>query len=367
MTPTPSPIFAGAGRIPGRTWWRTPQEALEDKDPDPGTASTQPLPDGHPAAYVAADPLVAAVNTALILRKPLLVTGKPGTGKSELAERLAYEFDLGAVLRFEAQSLSEANDLFYRFDYMRQMVVTKLMEGGQATKEDAAAMNFVEFGPLGWAVLRALGSKKLPEMVAWHVRNLPEQGGRSVVLIDEIDKASRDFPNDLLNGIDRLSFTLREAGNTAIQGPQRDSPLRPIVVVTSNSERDLPAPFLRRCVFVHIDDPTPEQLAAIVRRRVFGDHGQPPKDADGLPPLYSGLLRAFIELRDHKELRHRIGTSELLDLAQAARDQGLDGQDVGETALKRLLGWVSAMAKHPDDRQTVSDVLRAQLAAGVRA
>jgi MoxR-like ATPase len=362
MTPTPSHTFVGAGHMPGRTWWRAPGDPVEDLGP----ASRQPWPDGHPAAYVAADLLVAAVNTALILRKPLLVTGKPGTGKSELAERLAYEFDLGAVLRFEAQSLSEANDLFYRFDYMRQMVTTKLMEGGQATKEDALAMNFVEFGPLGWAVLRALGRDELPEMVARHTSHLPATAARSVVLIDEIDKASRDFPNDLLNGIDRLSFTLREAGNTSIQGPQRDSALRPIVVVTSNSERDLPAPFLRRCVFVHIDDPTPEQLAAIVRRRVFGDQGQPPTDEDGLPPLYAGLLRAFVELRDHKELRHRIGTSELLDLAQAARDQGMDGHDVGPTVVSRLLGWVSAMAKHPDDRQVVAEVLRTQLAAGVR-
>ena len=129
--------LTGSGEIPGRSWWRGENDEVRYGAPP------RLLPLGHPAAYEAGTDLIDAVNTALLLRKPLLVTGKPGTGKTELAERIAYEFDLGAVLRFEAQSLSEANDLFYRFDYIAQLVASKLVESDRARPEDADVMNFV--------------------------------------------------------------------------------------------------------------------------------------------------------------------------------------------------------------------------------
>jgi hypothetical protein len=105
----------------------------------------------HPAGYIAQHEFVDAVNTALILHKPLLLTGKPGTGKSELAERIAWEFNLGPVLRFEAQSLSEANDLFYRFDLVGQMGAAQLATVGRLQAPDTAPERFISFGPLGRA------------------------------------------------------------------------------------------------------------------------------------------------------------------------------------------------------------------------
>jgi len=370
--------FTGEGELPGRSWWRAEEDEVTYVSPAAPTEPPRVLPLGHPAAYEASEDLIAAVNTALVLQKPLLVTGKPGTGKTELAERIAYEFDLGPVLRFEAQSLSEANDLFYRFDHIAQLIAAKLVEGGRGNPEDADVMNFVQFGPLGKAILRTvpglhekliaearemsggrfvgLGARGLDKALSEpaQVQAPPvEKARRSVVLIDEIDKASRDFPNDLLNGIDRMDFKLRELRSRDVRGAGRESPFHPIVVVTSNSERDLPYPFMRRCVFAHIGDPDRAQMAAIVRKRVFGDSAKPPEGQDGLPPLFSRLVDAFIELRNGGDLRYPIGTSEFLDLATAARRQGIDGNASGQDVIGRLEQLVATIAKHPNDRALV--------------
>ena len=380
MTPFKSSnvrTLTGGGEITGRSWWRGVTDEVPYVAPAAPGAAPRLLPLGHPAAYEAGTDLIDAVNTAVLLRKPLLVTGKPGTGKTELAERIAYEFNLGAVLRFEAQSLSEANDLFYRFDYIAQLVASKLVESGRDRPEDADVMNFVQWGPLGKAILRSVPG--LEQQVSEEARlRSPARGAlgktfgtpttapsapaemtravQSVVLIDEIDKASRDFPNDLLNGIDRMEFRLRELGSRVVKGAGRDSPFHPIVIVTSNSERDLPHPFMRRCVFVHIEDPSRELMAAIVRKRVFGDSKLPPEGKDGLPPLYSRLLALFIDLRDKGELRYPIGTSEMLDLATAAQRRGIDGDSADASVINRLVG---AFAKHPDDLERVATRLKA--------
>ena len=411
LLPATERVFTGKGEIADRSWWRTEDEEVAYR---PASEPGEPriLPPGHPAAYEAGKELVAAVDTALLLRKPLIVTGKPGTGKTELAERIAYAMDLGPVLRFEAQSLSEANDLFYRFDHIAQLIAAKLVETNRGDPEDADVMNFVQFGPLGKAILRStpgledrlveearemtarrfasvaasMAGKALPnpnpnpnpkpgaEPVRGDSTARPAQvprrpvdtkGRRSVVLIDEIDKASRDFPNDLLNGIDRMDFRLRELGSRPVRGAGRDSDLHPIVVVTSNSERDLPPPFMRRCVYAHIADPGREQLAAIVRKRVFGNPAAPPEGSDGLPTLYSRLLTAFVELRDDKNapLRYAIGTSELLDVAIAARRRGIDGSDTSAPVVERLKQFIGALAKDEKDAERVAERLTRLAAA----
>lgn len=356
--------FHGAGQIPGRAWWRGEDDRV---DYQPLERRNEPLPAGHPGGYQAGAELVDAVNTALLLRRPLLVTGKPGTGKTELAERIAYELDLGAVLRFDAQSVSEANDLFYRFDHIGYLFATKRheREGGR----EVSALDFVHWGPLGKAILRSdpthearlrgeaaygtrLSTSGGPEMDS--VAFSSETPRRSVVLIDEIDKASRDFPNDLLNGMDRMEFRIRELGLGSVRGQGRDSAFHPIVVITSNDERELPPPFLRRCVFVNIPDPGEDLLARIVSERLLAaaHTGSMP-----LPALYMHLLRAFVDLRANDHLRYKPGTAELLDMGRAIRDTGLDPHSVDPGNLVKLERLLGSMAKHPDDVDMVRERL----------
>lgn len=361
-TTPPAPQFSGHGEIPGRSWWR----GDDDEVPWSSPAPQRVLSRGHPASYEASTELVEAVNTALILGRPLLVTGRPGTGKTELAERVAYELGLGAVQRFESQSLSEANELFYRFDYIQQMVMAKLVELQRAQPHQADPERFITFGALGRAILHS-APERYADLLGRPADGAAPPPRRSVVLIDEIDKTSRDFPNDLLNGIDRMRFEIRELANRAVQGAGRDSPLHPVVVITSNSERDLPAPFLRRCVFVQIPDPDARQLALIVAKRVFDGKPPPAPLADnGLPPLYSQLLDAFLELRDQGRLRYQIGTGELLELSLAARRQhlGLPGGAQGSAAVLGLQAAIGAMAKHADDREPILAALQQHLAPG---
>lgn len=310
---------------------------------------------GHPARYKVDPGLADAVNTTLLLSKPLLVTGKPGTGKSELAERIAYEFDLGAVLRFEAQSLSEAQDLFYHFDLIGQMAASRLPKPEMQSSHGADAREFITFGPLGKAIIRSD-----PEayedllLIAFPQNQAPKRlPTRSVVLIDEIDKASRDFPNDLLNSIDRLEFRIREMNNRLVSGAERGSPVHPIVIITSNSERDLPQPFLRRCTFYNIPEPDENRLAEIIRARVFPELEDDFQDGDSkkLPPLYSSLLQFFLTVRNNENYGYNPGTSELIDWFTAAKRAGIEGNNISPDDLKTLRRVASAAIKHPDDRE----------------
>ena len=307
---------------------------------------------GHPAGYLAHEHLVEAVNTALILGKPLLLTGNPGTGKSELAERLAWELNLGPVRRFEAQSTSEANDLFYRFDLVGQMAANQLVQQERLKPDQAGARNFLSFGPLGKAILAADPRAK-PKLFERAFPNTPDTGEKprpSVVLIDEIDKTSRDFPNDLLNGIDRLSFEIREINEriTLVE----DEALRPIVIITSNSERDLPDPFLRRCTYHHIADPDTDLLRKILINRVFGGSGSP-SDPGALPLLYEDLLGMFRELRDGvaSQYFYTPGTSELIDWTQSLVHSGVDANKGLLDNLSFVRKTISCVTKHRDDRR----------------
>lgn len=344
-------------------WFRTEKEWVDDaKHPD------------HPAGYLADPGVVDAVNTALVLGKPLLLTGRPGTGKSELAERVAWELGLGAVLRFEAQSLTEAQDIFYSFDLVSQMADAQLaarptLDGVRAARP---AREFITFGPLGRAILRATpgvnadllqvdrdAQGEAPPHTAMLdyqapvASEAPPTPQRSLVLIDEIDKAARDVPNDLLNGIQRLEFRIRELQHRLVSAPKEPG-LRPVVLITSNAERDLPEPFLRRCVYVHIEDPDENKLREIVRLRVF-----PERPPGPLATFYEGLLNFYVEHRDGGgRLAYQPGTSELLDWARALQRQGADeSADLAGNAglLQRTL---AAVAKHREDVQAVAERLR---------
>jgi MoxR-like ATPase len=330
----------------------------------------------HPENYIASAELAQAVNTAIILGKPLLVTGSPGTGKSQLADRVAWEFNLSPVLRFEAQSMSESPDLFYRYDLVAQLGAVEMMKSqiasghpvspanGEATpRKEIKPEQFITFGPLGEAILRATpqANKDL-----WPIA-LPEQYTRepeprpSVVLIDEIDKASRDFPNDLLNGIERLEFRIREKQDKLVCAP-KSARLRPIVIITSNSERELPDPFLRRCVYFHIEDPDPGELLHILLRRVFPERfrdgpdganaGQASLDEPSSLPLFDDLLKFFLHCRKNvgEEMRYRSGTSELIDWGRVLRMLNADVTEKIKGNIHLVERALSCVAKHHEDR-----------------
>ncbi|KPA12841.1 ATPase AAA, partial [Candidatus Magnetomorum sp. HK-1] len=202
-----------------------------------------------PKNYITTKALQDAVFVALSLSQPLLVTGEPGTGKTQLSHWIAYKYGLPKPLEFHAKTTSTASDMFYRYDALRRF------QDSQLKDTEIDIKKYVSFEALGKAILLTRSTKKT----------------RSIILIDEIDKAPRDLPNDVLMEIERMSFTVKETGKTY----RADKNYRPIVVITSNSEKNLPDAFLRRCVYFHIVFPDKDHLIKIIQCRF--------KDTDNNP------------------------------------------------------------------------------------
>jgi MoxR-like ATPase len=297
----------------------------------------------QPGRYLVDDGLRDACNVALLLGQPLLLTGEPGTGKSRFAHALAWEFGLGEPLVYEVKSTSQARMLFYHYDALRRYQDLQ----SRTLSQEAPLTSYLTINALGQAILNSLAPEELPE----ELRPLRPEGvpRRSVVLIDEIDKAPRDFPNDVLIELEDLYFRIPELANTRLQANPK---LRPLVVLTSNSERDLPDAFLRRCVYYHIPFPDAEKLAEIValQLQVF------PADS----PLAREAIELFSELRERGGLRKKPATAELLLwlltlqhlLGEGAAAIGLRGAERRE-ALTRSL---SSLIKTADDRQRALSV-----------
>ena len=287
-------------------------------------ARSEPLPIGSvfntaslqtDGDYVPSDRLTAALNTAVLLGQPLLLTGEPGTGKSEFASWAASRLGFGRRLRFDVKSTTTARDLFYDIDNVERF--HKAHERSPADTVDPLA--FIRFRALGEAIIRA----NVPESVsdlAGRLVDPHEAPRRSVVLIDEIDKAPRDVPNDLLREIEECMFTISEL-NRNVKAP---ADMRPVVIMTSNAERPLPDPFLRRCVFIHIEEHSREQLQRIVDARLANRGFGPALTRDAI-----AVYRHVRGLNPEK----KPGVGELLAFILALRakghepDKGLQGRD----------------------------------------
>lgn len=286
----------------------------------------------HPSNYLAESTLTHAVNVALLLDRPLLLTGEPGTGKSELASSVAWELGFGAPLKFETKSTSMARDLFYIVDTV----------GRFKSEQGHDARAFLTYCALGKAILFA----NEPEAVQDYLTPGMKHPGRrrSLVLIDEVDKASRDFPNDILNEIEYLRFAIPELGNATISATPE---YRPFVVITSNSEKDLPDAFLRRCVYHNLLFPERGTLKNIVSRRLGEFTGA--KSA-----LLDSALDLFFLLRKG-QLRKNPATSELLDWLQVLREN----QNESDTPLSRSLAesTLSSLVKTAEDQDKVMKIV----------
>lgn len=265
-------------------------------------------------AYLADAELAEAVNVALAVGQPLLLTGEPGCGKTRLAWSVAQELGLAEPLTFQTRSTSQAQDLLYTFDAVRRFYDIQVQDARAAEPG-----HYVRPGKLGEAIM---GHE------------------RRVVLIDEIDKAPRDFPNDLLQELDRMQFEIHELDDP--EKRKQTARVRPIVIITSNSERQLPLPFLRRCVFYHIRFPTRDKLLEIVRERLG-----PMKLDDG---LVAAAVDRFTQVRGVRGLAKTPATGELLAWLVALRIQGIGEALVRQAPLGRLPLW-PALLKDRDDCQ----------------
>jgi MoxR-like ATPase len=235
--------------------------------------------------YIASDELRHAVNVAVALARPLLVRGEPGTGKTLLAENLAAALEL-PLLRWHVKSTTKAKDGLYVYDTVARLHDSRF--GGDV--KDIA--KYIKLGPLG----EALASLK-----------------RVVLLIDEVDTADIEFPNDLLHELDSMRFRIDETGREVVAQE------RPIVVITSNNEKELPDAFLRRCVFHYIQFPDRQLMTEIVRVH----------HPDISDRVLDNALEMFFSLRGTPRLRKKPSTSELIDWICALKKAGVDLAKVG--------------------------------------
>ncbi|MGF6844164.1 MoxR-like ATPase [Paraburkholderia youngii] len=252
-------IFTGRGEahdglasLPAPPPWRFAYEQAKLTPPPTVEAEGEDAERRRAMPFIVSDAMKIAVNAALYLRRPLLLTGKPGTGKSTLVAKVAHELRMGSVLRWPINSRSTVRNGIYEYDAVGRLQAGRNIE--------PPVQDYLKLGPLGTALLAS---------------DWPR-----AVLIDEIDKSDLDFANDLLNVIEEGEFEIPELrrlalpsvkvqdfeGNlVSVEGGRLKCRQFPFVVMTSNAEREFPAPFLRRCVRLKIDPPDTEQLLAIVR------------------------------------------------------------------------------------------------------
>lgn len=343
--------------------YRGPVEKTEAaKRAEPKTAD--PVPRGNLKAtdkYYPDEGLAAAVNTALLLGMPLLVTGDPGSGKTQLGPAVADALGWHDGGIFETKSVSQASDVFYVFDVVGRFA--EAQSSPQGGNPDP--LRFIRYKALGAAILRAHPLKEVE-----HFLPLGEEGKamradwdpdrRSVVVIDEVDKAPRDFPNDLLNEIEHMYFRVKELRDLAV--PKVDEQRRPFIIFTSNSEKRLPDAFLRRCVYFHIKAPDAGRLERIIRARLgpeafTNDADKKRWGIDVNSPPVTDAIGLFLKLAELKLVKPP-GVAELLNWLQALQGHDFEPNrfDPRQSLKKQgdvVRTTITALVKTDDDRKTL--------------
>ena len=255
--------------------------------------------------YIASPELMKTVDVAMALKKPLLIKGEPGTGKTMLAEAVAEALDLPLYI-WNIKSTTKAQDGLYTYDTIQRLYDSQFGEEGV---DDIS--HYIKLGKLGEAF---------------------KQDKQVVLLIDEIDKADLEFPNDLLWELDKMEFYIHETKETI------KATTRPIVIITSNAEKELPDAFLRRCIFHYIEFPGPEQMEEIVRAHFdhLEDH------------LLQQAFETFYWIRGLKDIRKKPSTSELIDWLQALLLSGIDPEKIREE-----LPFIGVLLKKDEDLNTL--------------
>ncbi len=256
---------------------------------------------GSTNEYVASAQLMASVNVAIALQKPLLIKGEPGTGKTMLAKAVAESLNKKLII-WNIKSTTKAQDGLYMYD-----TIQRLYDGqfGEEGVDDIA--RYIKLGKLGEAF---------------------ESEEQVILLIDEIDKADLEFPNDLLWELDQMEFYIHETKRT-VKAKQR-----PIVIITSNAEKELPDAFLRRCIFHYIDFPDEQLMEEIVRTHY----------PDVEENLLKNAMDVFYQIRSLKDIRKKPSTSELIDWIQALQIGGIPTEKI-----KSELPFIGVIVKKDED------------------